>query len=122
MEDTSWDREVSTVNQFYLWAIEQDLVRANPVRQRAAAAWSPRRRGVGGSAARQVPAEVDALVDLPPMVIADMLGIHPKTAERWATLAGENWTELLVVADVTRPRYRTAHPADGYCNCRGCLG
>jgi hypothetical protein len=28
LEDTSWDREVSTVNQFYLWAIEQDLVRA----------------------------------------------------------------------------------------------
>ncbi len=25
---------------------------------------------------------MDALVDLPPMVIADLLGIHPKTAER----------------------------------------
>ncbi|WP_256966243.1 site-specific integrase, partial [Streptomyces griseiscabiei] len=36
VEDSSWDREVSTVNQFYLWAIEQDLVRANPIRQRAA--------------------------------------------------------------------------------------
>ncbi|GAQ64359.1 hypothetical protein [Streptomyces scabiei] len=35
---------------------------------------------------------VDALVDLPPMVIADLLGIHPETAERWATLAGENWS------------------------------
>ncbi|MET7695260.1 site-specific integrase [Streptomyces sp. NPDC005483] len=32
LEDTSWDREVSTVNQFYLWAVEQDLVRANPIR------------------------------------------------------------------------------------------
>lgn len=58
MEDASWDREVSTVNQFYLWAIEQDLVRANPVRQRTAAAWSPWRRGAGGSMVRQVPAEV----------------------------------------------------------------
>ncbi|MEV0638521.1 hypothetical protein AB0I77_26980 [Streptomyces sp. NPDC050619] len=34
---------------------------------------------------------MDALVDLPPMVIADLLGIHPKTAERWATLAGGYW-------------------------------
>ncbi|MEU0836766.1 hypothetical protein [Streptomyces sp. NPDC005969] len=24
MEDTSWDREVSTVNQFYLWAFDQE--------------------------------------------------------------------------------------------------
>ncbi|MDX3639439.1 site-specific integrase [Streptomyces sp. MB09-02B] len=57
VEDTNWDREVSTVNQFYLWAIEQDLVRANPVRQRAAVAWSPWRRGADGSTGRQVPAE-----------------------------------------------------------------
>lgn len=40
---------------------------------------------------------MDALVDLPPMVIADVLGIHPKTAERWATLAGGNWSEYLAV-------------------------
>ncbi|MFE2490004.1 hypothetical protein ACFXI6_50575 [Streptomyces mirabilis] len=38
---------------------------------------------------------MDALVDLPPMVIADLLGIHPKAAERWATLAGGNWSEYL---------------------------
>jgi hypothetical protein len=31
------------------------------------------------------------LVDLPPMVIADLPGIiHPEPAERWATLAGGN--------------------------------
>jgi len=38
---------------------------------------------------------MDGLVDLPPMVIADLIGIHPKTAERWATLAGGNWSEYL---------------------------
>ncbi|WP_262059770.1 hypothetical protein [Streptomyces sp. STR69] len=38
---------------------------------------------------------MDALADLPPMVIADLLGIHPKTAERWATLASENWSEYV---------------------------
>lgn len=26
---------------------------------------------------------------------ADLLGIHPKTAERWATLVGENWSEYV---------------------------
>ncbi|MFF7047177.1 hypothetical protein ACFY94_02195 [Streptomyces griseorubiginosus] len=42
-----------------------------------------------------------ALVDLPPMVIADLLGIHPKTAERWATPAGGNWSEYLAVRQAT---------------------
>jgi integrase family protein with SAM-like domain len=57
VEDSTWDREVSTVNQFYLWAIEQDLVRANPIRQRAVAAWSPWTSGTGRGEPRQVPAE-----------------------------------------------------------------
>ncbi|MEV7885837.1 hypothetical protein ACWD3I_36865 [Streptomyces sp. NPDC002817] len=38
---------------------------------------------------------MDALVDLSPMVIADLLGIHPKTAEHWATLPGGNWSDYL---------------------------
>ncbi|MEU2739565.1 hypothetical protein ABZ656_30430 [Streptomyces sp. NPDC007095] len=38
---------------------------------------------------------MDALVVLPPMVIADLLDIHPTTAERRATLAGGNWSEYL---------------------------
>ncbi|MER8000009.1 hypothetical protein [Streptomyces sp. NPDC095613] len=37
------------------------------------------------------------MADLPPVVIADLLGIHPKTAERWATLAGGNWCGYLAV-------------------------
>ncbi|MFF7980962.1 hypothetical protein ACFZDK_17795 [Streptomyces sp. NPDC007901] len=32
---------------------------------------------------------------LPPMVIVDLLGIHPKTAERQATLPGGNWSDYL---------------------------
>lgn len=40
---------------------------------------------------------MDALVDLPPMAFADLIGIHPKTAERWATLAGGNWSEYLAI-------------------------
>ncbi|MEU6540170.1 hypothetical protein [Streptomyces sp. NPDC047000] len=38
---------------------------------------------------------MDALVDLPPVVVAGLLGIRPKTSDRWATLAGENWSECL---------------------------
>ncbi|MER7183761.1 XRE family transcriptional regulator [Streptomyces hyaluromycini] len=53
-----------------------------------------RQHGLPARAARNT-AMVDALPDLPPMVIADLLGIHPKTAERWATLAGENWSDYL---------------------------
>lgn len=53
-----------------------------------------RQHGLPARAARNT-AMVDALADLPPMVIADLLGIHPKTAERWATPAGENWSEYL---------------------------
>lgn len=53
-----------------------------------------RHHGLPARAARNT-AMMDALVDLPPMIIADLLGIHPKTAERWATFAGENWSEYL---------------------------
>ncbi|MDX3803781.1 hypothetical protein ACN6LD_003998, partial [Streptomyces sp. SAS_272] len=53
-----------------------------------------RHHGLPARAARNT-AMMDALVDLPPMVIADLLGIHPKTAERWAALAGGNWSEYL---------------------------
>ncbi len=56
VEDSTWGREVATVNQFYVWAVSQDLVRANPIRQRAAAAWSPWSGGAGGGV-RLVPAE-----------------------------------------------------------------
>ncbi|MEH0418515.1 hypothetical protein [Streptomyces sp. B21-083] len=31
----------------------------------------------------------------PKKAITDLLGIHAKTAERWATLADENWSEYL---------------------------
>ncbi|SHH52321.1 hypothetical protein [Streptomyces sp. 3214.6] len=53
-----------------------------------------RHHGLPARAARNT-AMMDALADLPPMVIADLLGIHPKTAERWATLAGANWSEYV---------------------------
>ncbi|WP_218137693.1 hypothetical protein [Streptomyces sp. 2131.1] len=53
-----------------------------------------RHHGLSARAARNT-AMLNALTDLPPMIIADLLGIHPKTADRWATLAGNNWSEYV---------------------------
>ncbi|MFJ8973487.1 tyrosine-type recombinase/integrase [Streptomyces anulatus] len=53
VEDSTWDREVSTVNEFYLWAISQDLVRVNPIVQRLVSVLDP----VHGRRERLAPAE-----------------------------------------------------------------
>ena len=45
---------------------------------------------------------MEALVDLPPMVIADLLGIHPKTAECWTTLVGGNWSDYVAAGRIAR--------------------
>ena len=57
---------------------------------------SPRHHGPPARAARNT-AVTDALVDLSPTVIADLLGIHPKTTEHRTTLAGGNWSGSLAV-------------------------
>ncbi|MEU6097793.1 hypothetical protein [Streptomyces sp. NPDC047079] len=40
-------------------------------------------------------AMVQALADLPPVLISDLIGIQPRTAERFAALAGENCSYYL---------------------------
>jgi site-specific recombinase XerD len=45
VELTTWDREVATVNQFYIWAVRQGHVARNPFRQRVSRSRDPRRRG-----------------------------------------------------------------------------
>lgn len=53
IQDSMWDREVATVNQFYVWAVSQGLVAGNPIRQRIET-----RQGISGRGEpRQVPAE-----------------------------------------------------------------
>lgn len=39
---------------------------------------------------------MQALADLPPVVLCDLIGIQPRTAQRFAVLAGENWSDYLV--------------------------
>lgn len=53
-----------------------------------------RRHGLPARAARNT-AMIEALVDLPPMVISDLFGLRPKTAERWAALANGNWSDYM---------------------------
>ncbi len=57
-----------------------------------------RRHGLPARAARNT-AMIEALADLPPIVISDLFGIDPRTAERWAAFTGGSWPEYLA----TRP-------------------
>lgn len=75
---------MSTVNQFYLWAIEQDLVRANPTRRRAAAVWSPWRVGTGAGMVRQVPAALSRTGSGP---LVPRTPAHPPARDNLATAA-----------------------------------
>lgn len=53
-------------------------------------------------------AMMEALADLPPIVISDLFGIQPRTAARWAAVAGENWSDYLAIR---RPHSSTGPPA-----------
>ncbi|MGX1508802.1 hypothetical protein RKD44_000090 [Streptomyces collinus] len=50
---------------------------------------------------------MQVLADLPPVVLSDLIGIQPRTAERFAAMAGENWSDYLAAA---RPARRYAGP------------
>ncbi|MEV6756587.1 hypothetical protein [Streptomyces sp. NPDC051214] len=70
----------------------------NPGRMRNPAGLSERltRYGLPVRAARNS-AMMEALADLPPMVISDLFGIDPKTAERWAAFAGRRWSDYVTI-------------------------
>jgi hypothetical protein len=53
-----------------------------------------RRFNLPARAARNT-AMMQALADLPPIVIADLFGIHPGTAHRWAQIAANSWDDYL---------------------------
>lgn len=38
---------------------------------------------------------IEAVTMLPPIVLADLLGLYPSTAETWATYANDGWTHHL---------------------------
>ncbi|MGW6868978.1 XRE family transcriptional regulator [Streptomyces sp. NPDC054901] len=53
-----------------------------------------KRYGLPARAARNT-AMMEAITDLPPMVVSDLFGIEPKTAERWAAFAGGRWSDYV---------------------------
>ena len=59
---------------------------------------------------------MQALADLPPVALSDLIGIQPRTAERFAAMAGENWSDYLAA---TRPR---PHQAIGRAWLKGVEG
>ncbi|MFJ3495375.1 XRE family transcriptional regulator [Streptomyces sp. NPDC086091] len=53
-----------------------------------------RQHGLLGISARNT-AMMEAITDLPPIVVSDLFGIHPKTAYAWSQYAQNSWAEYL---------------------------
>lgn len=53
-----------------------------------------RRHGLPARSARST-AMIEAIADISPMVMADLFGIQPHTANRWAQLVSESWSHCL---------------------------
>jgi hypothetical protein len=47
-------------------------------------------------------AMIEAVAELPPIVVSDLLGIHPNTAYGWAKLAQTSWTDYLAACESTK--------------------
>lgn len=62
-----------------------------------------KRHNLPARAARNT-AMVEALADLPPIVISDLVGISPVTAHRWARLAGDSWSDYLATRQTRQSR------------------
>ncbi len=56
-----------------------------------------RKHGLPGISARNT-AMVEAITDLPPIVVSDLFGVHPHTAYVWAQYAQNSWAEYLEAA------------------------
>ncbi|MFE0358760.1 hypothetical protein ACFW2K_28605 [Streptomyces nigra] len=59
-----------------------------------------RQHGLPGISARNT-AMMEAITDLPPIVVSDLFGIHPQTAYAWAQYAQSSWAEYLEAAPDT---------------------
>lgn len=80
----------------------------NPGRSRNASglASTMSHHGLPVRAARNT-AMLESVADLPPIIIADMFGLSPQTANRWARIAGESWSAFLAAVDAA-PQHRGA--------------
>lgn len=44
---------------------------------------------------------IEAIADIPPIVMADLFGIQPHTANRWAQMVSESWSHYLTSPQIT---------------------
>ncbi|MCX4460988.1 hypothetical protein OG585_48465 (plasmid) [Streptomyces sp. NBC_01340] len=56
--------------------------------------------GLPGISARNT-AMMEAITDLPPIVVSDLFGVHPHTAYAWAHYAQNSWAEYLEAVQST---------------------
>jgi len=49
-------------------------------------------------------AMIEAVADLPPIVVSDLFGITAGTAHSWAQLANDSWTDYLAACAATTPK------------------
>jgi hypothetical protein len=59
-----------------------------------------RLHGLPGIGARNT-AMMEAITDLPPIVVSDLFGVHPNTAYAWSQYAQNSWAEYLEAAQST---------------------
>ncbi len=59
-----------------------------------------RRHGLPGIGARNT-AMMEAVTELPPIVVSDLFGVHPSTTYAWAQFAQNSWAEYLEAIQVT---------------------
>jgi uncharacterized protein YjcR len=69
-----------------------------------------KRHNLPARAARNT-AMMEALADLPPIVISDLVGISPVTVHRWARLAGDSWSPTSPPASQPTEREQRIMPA-----------
>ncbi|WP_446584088.1 hypothetical protein [Streptomyces sp. LARHCF252] len=43
---------------------------------------------------------MEAIIDSPPIVVAELVGIEPRTAERWAGPAGGRWIDFITADQI----------------------
>ncbi|MEV0537633.1 integrase [Kitasatospora sp. NPDC050463] len=82
VELTTWDREVATVHQFYIWALREGHASRNPFRQRVSRSRDPRRRG-----GEQTPAEASH-AGRP----NDVVWLPPATYRQWRDVGVRGFT------------------------------
>jgi hypothetical protein len=47
-------------------------------------------------------AMIEAVADLPPIVISDLFGISPRTAYAWAQYAQDSWADYLAICHASK--------------------